>query len=325
MGKTDALPPSSVNNECCTWRTTKERRNILQKTLSRGKLCQSEDEESKKEWMNAMKQAKINGGASSQVPTFRFPIMDEPTDASKELLHPPTLLNEWARGLESDSRISSYWRVRLFSLSGVHMEKPLVKMEIEAMIQAAVEQTHTGGKRNWMICAESGAGSYPTFSHELPKKDRIRITAYIYSIVLVRGQDTFDFVIISIHHFLAYLFRILAIKHLSSISIGITLQVEYSLRFPPTFLWINSLRIWSGGTHSANDFPIKLSEEENPYMLLLLESCRVQCIWVLHDQALSQWLSLLYGPQMDEVYEGRDSSYDLSYQKRLRESPDASS
>jgi len=28
------------------------------------------------------------------------------------------------------------------------MEKPLVKMEIEAMIQAAVEQTHTGGKRN---------------------------------------------------------------------------------------------------------------------------------------------------------------------------------
>jgi len=94
-----------------------------------------------------------------------------------------------------------------------------------------------------MICAESGAGSYPTFSHELPKKDRIRITAYIYSIVLVRGQDTFDFVIISIHHFLAYLFRILAIKHLSSISIGITLQVEYSLRFPPTFLWINSLRI----------------------------------------------------------------------------------
>lgn len=139
-----------------------------------------------------------------------------------------------------------------------------------------------------MICAESGAGSYPTFSHELPKKDRIRITAYIYSIVLVRGQDTFDFVIISIHHFLAYLFRILAIKHLSSISIGITLQVEYSLRFPPTFLWINSLRIFSVGTHSANDFAIKLSEEENPYMLLLLESCRVQCIWVLHDQALSQ-------------------------------------
>lgn len=99
--------------------------------------------------MNAMKQAKINGGASSQVPTFRFPIMDEPTDASKELLHPPTLLNEWARGLESDSLYESPPIEELDnSRSVVPMEKPLVKMEIEAMIQAAVEQTHTGGKRN---------------------------------------------------------------------------------------------------------------------------------------------------------------------------------
>ncbi|KAI5675518.1 hypothetical protein M9H77_06468 [Catharanthus roseus] len=30
------------------------------------------------EFMNVMKQAKIIGGASSQVSTFRFPIMDEP-------------------------------------------------------------------------------------------------------------------------------------------------------------------------------------------------------------------------------------------------------
>ena len=99
--------------------------------------------------MNAMKQAKINGGASSQVPTFRLPIMDEPTYASKELLHPPTLLNEWAIGLESDSLYESPPIEELDnSRSVVPMEKPLVKMEIEAMIQAAVEQTHNGGKRN---------------------------------------------------------------------------------------------------------------------------------------------------------------------------------
>ena len=37
-----------------------------------------ESKESNKEFMNVTKQTKINRGASSQVPTFWFLIMDEP-------------------------------------------------------------------------------------------------------------------------------------------------------------------------------------------------------------------------------------------------------
>ena len=50
-----------------------------------------------------------------------------------------------------------------YSRSVVPMEKSLVKMEIEAMIQATVEQIHTGGNGNGMILAESGVRSYLTF------------------------------------------------------------------------------------------------------------------------------------------------------------------
>ena len=45
--------------------------------------------------MNATKQAKINGGASSQIPTFWFPIIDEPP-LLQQRTKAITLFNEWA-------------------------------------------------------------------------------------------------------------------------------------------------------------------------------------------------------------------------------------
>jgi len=51
--------------------------------------------------MNAMKQAKINGGASSQVPTVGLPIMDEPFLLMQRTLA-PYFMNGNLRGFESD-------------------------------------------------------------------------------------------------------------------------------------------------------------------------------------------------------------------------------
>lgn len=67
-----------------------------------------ESKESNKEFMNVTKQTKINRGASSQVPTFWFLIMDEPLYRCKELLY----LISWMgnmRGLKSDSK--SNWLI----------------------------------------------------------------------------------------------------------------------------------------------------------------------------------------------------------------------
>ena len=47
------------------------------------------------------------------------------------------------RGLESDSLINLLLILKSYKRSVVPMEKPLGKIEIEAMIQAAVEQTNT--------------------------------------------------------------------------------------------------------------------------------------------------------------------------------------
>lgn len=59
----------------------------------------------------------------------------------------------------------------IFGRRFITVIKVEIYQEIEAMIEAAIEQIHTGGNRNWMILAEFGADSYPTFSHELFKKD----------------------------------------------------------------------------------------------------------------------------------------------------------
>ena len=117
-----------------------------------------------------MKQAKINGGASSQVPTFRFPIMDEPP-LRMQRTPAPYFMNGQSERPRKRFAYESTIEELYYDRSVVPMEKPLGKMEIEAMIQAAVEQTNTGGNSNSRIFAESGAGSYPTASHELPKKD----------------------------------------------------------------------------------------------------------------------------------------------------------
>jgi hypothetical protein len=103
--------------------------------------------------MNAMKQAKINGGASSQVPTFRFPIMDEPP-LQMQRTPEPYFMNGQSERPWKRFAYSSPLEELDYDRSVVPMEKPLGKMEIEAMIEAAVEQTNTGRKNDSRIFAD---------------------------------------------------------------------------------------------------------------------------------------------------------------------------
>lgn len=91
-----------------------------------------------------MKQAKINGGASSQVPTVRLPIMDEPP-LRMQRTPAPYFMNGQSERPRKRFAYESPMEEFYYDRSVVPMEKPLGKMEIEAMIQAAVEQTNTGG------------------------------------------------------------------------------------------------------------------------------------------------------------------------------------
>lgn len=89
-----------------------------------------------------MKQAKINGGASSQVPTVRLPIMDEPP-LRMQRTPAPYFMNGQSERPRKRFAYKSPIEELYYDRSVVPMEKPLGKMEIEAMIQAAVEQTNT--------------------------------------------------------------------------------------------------------------------------------------------------------------------------------------
>lgn len=93
-----------------------------------------------------MKQAKINGGASSQVPTFRFPIMDEPP-LRMQRTPAPYFMNGQSERPRKRFAYESPIEELYYDRSVVPMEKPLENIEIEEMIQAALEQTNTG--RNW--------------------------------------------------------------------------------------------------------------------------------------------------------------------------------
>lgn len=92
--------------------------------------------------MNAMKQAKINGGASSQVPTFRFPIMDEPP-LRMQRTPAPYFMNGKSERPRKRFAYESPIEELYYDRSMVPIEKPLWKMEIEVMIQAAIKHTHT--------------------------------------------------------------------------------------------------------------------------------------------------------------------------------------
>lgn len=91
-----------------------------------------------------MKQAKINRGASSQVPTFRFPIMDEPP-LRMQRTPAPSFMNGQSERPRKRFAYESSIEELYYDRSVVPMEKPLENFLIEAMIQAAVEQTNTGG------------------------------------------------------------------------------------------------------------------------------------------------------------------------------------
>lgn len=108
------------------------------------RLMMSSGSEENKEFMNAMKQAKIIGGASSQVPKFRFQIMDEPP-LRMQRTPAPYFMNGQSEMPRKRIAYESPIEELDYDRSVVPMEKPLGKMEIEAMIQAAVEQTNTGG------------------------------------------------------------------------------------------------------------------------------------------------------------------------------------
>lgn len=76
-----------------------------------------------------------------------IPIPNHGWASSTDAKNSCTFFHEWAIQ-EASKAIRlwiSYWIY--YDRSVVPMEKPLGKMEIEAMIQAAVEQTNTGG--NW--------------------------------------------------------------------------------------------------------------------------------------------------------------------------------
>lgn len=105
------------------------------------RLMMSSGSEENKEFMNAMKQAKIIGGASSQVPTFRFQIMDEPP-LRMQRTPAPYFMNGQSEMPRKRIAYESPIEELDYDRSVV---QPLGKMEIEAMIQAAVEQTNTGG------------------------------------------------------------------------------------------------------------------------------------------------------------------------------------
>ena len=94
--------------------------------------------------MNAMQQAKINGGASSQVPTVWLLMMDEPFLLMQRTLA-PYFMNGNLRGLGKQFTYESLNEEFYYDHSVLPMEKLLEKMEIEVMIQAVVEQTNTGG------------------------------------------------------------------------------------------------------------------------------------------------------------------------------------
>jgi hypothetical protein len=83
--------------------------------------------------MNAMKQAKINGGASIQVPTFQFPIMDEPP-LRMQRTPAPYFMNGQSERPRKRFAYESPIEELYYDRSVVPMEKPLGKMEIEAMI-----------------------------------------------------------------------------------------------------------------------------------------------------------------------------------------------
>lgn len=108
--------------------------------------------------MNAMKQAKINGGASSQVPTFRLPIMDEPP-LRMQWTPTPYFMNGQSERPRKRFAYESPIEELYYDSSVVSMEKPLEKMEIEAMIQAAVEQTNMGENLDSRILSTSRCSS----------------------------------------------------------------------------------------------------------------------------------------------------------------------
>jgi hypothetical protein len=74
--------------------------------------------------MNAMKQAKINGEASSQVPTFRFPIMDEPP-LRMQRTPAPYFMNGQSERPRKRFAYESPIEELYYDRSVVPMEKPL--------------------------------------------------------------------------------------------------------------------------------------------------------------------------------------------------------
>lgn len=79
-----------------------------------------------------MKQAKINGGASSQVPTFRFPIMDEPP-LRMQRTPAPYFMNGQSERPRKRFAYESPIEELYYDRSVVPMEKPLGKMELEVL------------------------------------------------------------------------------------------------------------------------------------------------------------------------------------------------
>ena len=77
-----------------------------------------------------MKQAKINGGASSQVPTFRFPIMDEPP-LRMQRTPAPYFMNGQSERPRKRFAYESPIEELYYDRSVVPMEKPLENIEIE--------------------------------------------------------------------------------------------------------------------------------------------------------------------------------------------------